>query len=375
MSDTNQQSEEEQAALNAALDAALDDFDDEEEEVEQQLQHEPSPSSPFGPPPPTLVDDDNDMDAMMQQMMQMMLTPPPPGGGGDQPPELAMMGHFLQQMQTQLEQEVQQMEQKDPSSTKEKLPIKKDDSNKSANKTTPSIRKSAESSTSPSSNANNGKDSPQSTTASSATSETKGSAPSPLDETIANLVESFAKNNSTMNGNDDDDDDDLMPNMAGDSSQEAAFLGKLMQGNPDALLEGMMEELMSKELMYEPIKQVAAEFPLWLEKHKDSLPQDELKQYVLHHTCDYAALLCAFLCIFLLTSCSHCVHMNVIMSMYSASYLLLLQTHRTIPSLYTLGTGLRPNSFGYQTLGGVDAGRARVWTASGRFSANSGPGI
>ena len=256
-----QQSEEEQAALNAALDAALDDFDDEDETPAA------APSSSFGPPPPPPMPtgEDNDMDAMMQQMMQMMMNGGGSGGGDSQTPELAMMGQFLQHMQTQMEQEVRQMEKEDASKKNPPSTEKKDTT------TTPAAGKS----TSPSTNSTT-KDSPQSTTTSTTTtaSETKGSAPSPLDETIANLVESFAKNSMK------DDDDDMIPDM-NDTPQEAAFLEKLMQGNPDALLEGMMEELMSKELMQEPIKQVAAEFPLWIEKHKDSLTEQELKQYVL----------------------------------------------------------------------------------------------
>jgi peroxin-19 len=46
--------------------------------------------------------------------------------------------------------------------------------------------------------------------------------------------------------------------------------------NPDSFVEGMMEQLLSKELMYEPMKHVADQFPDWLEGKKDSLPEDEL---------------------------------------------------------------------------------------------------
>ena len=48
--------------------------------------------------------------------------------------------------------------------------------------------------------------------------------------------------------------------------------------NPDAVIDGMMEQLLSKDLMYEPMKQVAEKFPGWLEDKKDSLPAAEYEQ-------------------------------------------------------------------------------------------------
>jgi len=41
--------------------------------------------------------------------------------------------------------------------------------------------------------------------------------------------------------------------------------------NADKFLDGMMEQLLSKELMYEPMKQVTEKFPSWLEKNKKKL--------------------------------------------------------------------------------------------------------
>ena len=47
----------------------------------------------------------------------------------------------------------------------------------------------------------------------------------------------------------------------------------------DAMLDGMMQQLVSKELMYEPMKQVADRFPAWLREHEDSLSAEEKKRY------------------------------------------------------------------------------------------------
>ena len=48
--------------------------------------------------------------------------------------------------------------------------------------------------------------------------------------------------------------------------------------NPDAVIDGMMEQLLSKELMYEPMKQVTEKFPKWLEDQKCTISPEEYKQ-------------------------------------------------------------------------------------------------
>jgi len=48
--------------------------------------------------------------------------------------------------------------------------------------------------------------------------------------------------------------------------------------NADSVINGMMEQLLSKELMYEPMKQVTEKFPSWLKRHKETLPEQEYRQ-------------------------------------------------------------------------------------------------
>jgi peroxin-19 len=50
--------------------------------------------------------------------------------------------------------------------------------------------------------------------------------------------------------------------------------------NPDDIVDGMMEQLLSKDLMYEPMKQVADRYPAWLEANTDNLPETDLERYV-----------------------------------------------------------------------------------------------
>uniref|UniRef100_A0A060T1P4 ARAD1C22286p n=1 Tax=Blastobotrys adeninivorans TaxID=409370 RepID=A0A060T1P4_BLAAD len=73
-------------------------------------------------------------------------------------------------------------------------------------------------------------------------------------------------------------------------SSEADFLAKMMKelesasGSGDGmdmtnLLDEMLQELSSKEILYEPIKEMNDKYPAWLEKNGNSLPKDELERY------------------------------------------------------------------------------------------------
>ena len=55
--------------------------------------------------------------------------------------------------------------------------------------------------------------------------------------------------------------------------------------NPDEFMDGMMEQLLSKELMYEPMKEVCLKFPNWLSKNKNSLSEDEYEMRTKQYQC------------------------------------------------------------------------------------------
>jgi peroxin-19 len=78
-------------------------------------------------------------------------------------------------------------------------------------------------------------------------------------EDVAATLASILEQMTTMDRDDYDDDDFAAGGL-----------------NPDAIVDGMMEQLLSKDLMYEPMKHVADEFPAWLDGKKDSLPKAEL---------------------------------------------------------------------------------------------------
>ncbi|KNE70133.1 hypothetical protein AMAG_15110 [Allomyces macrogynus ATCC 38327] len=47
----------------------------------------------------------------------------------------------------------------------------------------------------------------------------------------------------------------------------------------ESVLEGMMESLMSKDILHEPLKDLAAKYPAYLEANKSALPADEYAKY------------------------------------------------------------------------------------------------
>ncbi|KAI8997306.1 Pex19 protein family-domain-containing protein [Pilobolus umbonatus] len=77
--------------------------------------------------------------------------------------------------------------------------------------------------------------------------------------------------------------------MAGES--EEAFMAELMKqmesladtGDFENVLEGMMGQLMSKELLYEPIKDLCAKYPVWLKDNKGKVEQAEYDNYAQQH--------------------------------------------------------------------------------------------
>lgn len=47
-------------------------------------------------------------------------------------------------------------------------------------------------------------------------------------------------------------------------------------GDMSGLLESMMQQLLSKEVLYQPLSEMGAKYPTWLEANKDSLSTKDL---------------------------------------------------------------------------------------------------
>lgn len=52
-------------------------------------------------------------------------------------------------------------------------------------------------------------------------------------------------------------------------------------GNKDDfnnILEGAMKQLLNKDLMYTPMKQICDKFPAWLATNRDTMPREEYEK-------------------------------------------------------------------------------------------------
>ncbi|PKI53036.1 peroxisome biogenesis protein 19-2-like [Punica granatum] len=47
----------------------------------------------------------------------------------------------------------------------------------------------------------------------------------------------------------------------------------------ESMVETMMQQLLSKEILYEPMKEIGEKYPKWLEDHKLTLSEEEYKRY------------------------------------------------------------------------------------------------
>src|SRR5262245_26439821 len=52
------------------------------------------------------------------------------------------------------------------------------------------------------------------------------------------------------------------------------------EGLPLAMVEGMMKQLISKDVLYEPMKEMYEKYPKWLATNKSKLSPNEYQNYV-----------------------------------------------------------------------------------------------
>jgi hypothetical protein len=105
-----------------------------------------------------------------------------------------------------------------------------------------------------------------------------------VDRAVQRLLSDMAKA-----GSDDDDaipDLDAMMNGMNMDAMGEEMMESMMKelsafgasGDADDVVDGMMRQLLSKELMYEPMKQVCDRFPAWLAESKAHLSQEEYQK-------------------------------------------------------------------------------------------------
>lgn len=47
----------------------------------------------------------------------------------------------------------------------------------------------------------------------------------------------------------------------------------------NSLVDGLMQHLLSKDVLYEPMREIGEKYPAWLASHRNTLAPDELQRY------------------------------------------------------------------------------------------------
>ena len=139
------------------------------------------------------------------------------------------------------------------------------------------------------SKASGSKSSAKQKSAASSTPKTNGNGSSSsteadVDRAVQRLLSDMAKA-----GTDDDDaipDLDALMNGGNMEAMGEEMMESMMKelsafgasGDADDVVDGMMRQLLSKELMYEPMKQVCDRFPAWLAESKAQLSEEEYQK-------------------------------------------------------------------------------------------------
>ncbi|KAI9088745.1 Pex19 protein [Phlyctochytrium arcticum] len=106
-------------------------------------------------------------------------------------------------------------------------------------------------------------------------------------DTIANTMQKLRTSSSQVDQQ--VAEDAKLSSMTGGMSEEAMeqmmreLEGMMSSGEFDNVFGGLMDQLMSKELLYEPMKDLAGKYPEWIAKNRGKLPADEMEKYERQH--------------------------------------------------------------------------------------------
>ena len=95
-----------------------------------------------------------------------------------------------------------------------------------------------------------------------------------IQRTVNRMKESGDK--ATAAAAEDDIPDDLLAQLL-----KAVETGENSEGDLTKLISGMMEQLSNKEMLYEPMKELATKFGPWMSANKDKVSKDDLERYEL----------------------------------------------------------------------------------------------
>ena len=98
-----------------------------------------------------------------------------------------------------------------------------------------------------------------------------------VDSTVEKLLSDMAKKGASEEGIEAAQMEQMGEGMMESIMKEFEKMGQ--KGDADDVVNGMMKELLSKELMYEPMKQVNERFPRWLAESKPHLSDADYIRY------------------------------------------------------------------------------------------------
>lgn len=99
----------------------------------------------------------------------------------------------------------------------------------------------------------------------------------PMDKSVASTLKMMSEASSEMEGMDtasaEQMGEDIMKKMMGEFEK----LGE--KQDFQEIIDGMMRQLLSKEVMYEPMKEINKKFPKWLAENEDSLSKEDYERF------------------------------------------------------------------------------------------------
>ena len=105
-----------------------------------------------------------------------------------------------------------------------------------------------------------------------------------VDKTVAKILDDMAKagaavpdNNNNNGGMEPSQVEAMGEEIMQEMMKEFEHMGQ--KGDSDQVVNGMMHQLLDKEIMYEPMKQVNDKFPEWLAKNKPYLSKTDYERY------------------------------------------------------------------------------------------------
>lgn len=98
-----------------------------------------------------------------------------------------------------------------------------------------------------------------------------------VDRSVAQTLQMLAENASNMEGMSSSQVEGYGEDMMNSMIAEYEKMGEKEDFNE--VVDGMMRQLLSKELMYEPMKQVCDKYPEWLATQVDALSKEEYERY------------------------------------------------------------------------------------------------